>query len=95
MTQLFAAHSFRIPFATTDYDEENSAFVAQKVVAVGADAFIAAAAHEGRCVVVPRTYPITPNPFHMPGQSENLSVRLPALSNGFILAIFRAEEGGA
>ena len=78
---------------TTDYDEENSAFVAQEMVAVATDAFIASTARKGRHVVVPRTYPITPNPFHMPGQTQIGSVKLPSLSNGFVLAMLERKTG--
>ena len=80
-----------IPFGTTDYDEQNSQFVAEDIVAC-ADVLIAAARSSAHAV--PRTFPVTANPFHMPGQSQVGSLKLPSLSNGFVLAVFKAEEGG-
>jgi len=52
---------------------------------------IAAALKDHRAV--PRTFPITVNPFHMPGQQQIGSLKLPVLANGFVTAVFRAEEG--
>jgi hypothetical protein len=74
---VWGSHS--IPFGTTDYDEQSSQYVAQLIVAC-ADVVIAA-------------FPITPNPFHMPGQHQVGSLKLPTLSNGFVTAVFGAEEG--
>jgi hypothetical protein len=35
---------------------------------------------------------ITPNPFHMPGQKQVGSLKLPSLGNGFVTSIERMEE---
>jgi hypothetical protein len=35
---------------------------------------------------------ITPNPFHMPGQQQVGSLKLPSLGNGFVTSIERMEE---
>jgi hypothetical protein len=65
-------------------------YVAQHIVAF-MDEVIAVAHKDHRAV--PRTFPITVNPFHMPGQQQIGSLRLPLLGNGFVTAIFRDEEG--
>jgi hypothetical protein len=86
-----AVCSHSIPFGTTDYDEQGSQHVAELFLAL-ADESVQAARGSGR--TVRRTFPITPNPFHMPGQRQDGSMKLPFLSNGFVTAVFRAEDSG-
>ncbi|KIM34991.1 hypothetical protein M413DRAFT_14796 [Hebeloma cylindrosporum] len=79
----------RIPFATTDYDEQDSQDIAETMLAYTDLTIAVARKDRGR---VRQKFPITPNPFHMPGQHQIGSLKLPVLSNGFVTAVLERKR---
>jgi hypothetical protein len=86
--------SRNVPFATTDYEEQGCEKAAKVTLALMRETVIVGGPECSSAKKVFCTFfDITPNPFHMPGQKQVGSLRMPSLANGFITALLRAEGG--
>jgi hypothetical protein len=86
---LLGSHG--IPFASTDYDEQGCDKARQVISARLKETCVFRKGLSSVKKVFFNFSDITPNLFHMPGQMQVGSLKLPSLCNGFVTSILRVE----
>ena len=81
-TLILSCDRLDIPSGITEYDEHTAIGCAEDPIAS-----MDAASAKGSARREPRTFPVTVNPLHLPGQRGTGSFLMPSLSNGFVTRV--------